>query len=187
MKTLQFIMIIVLTTTSLLAQPREGKKKELSISGSFQNFSSGSSSNSSAALHTSVRLGFFVKGGLELEPEVLLMISSGADPVYVLNGNVSYNFISAGKGVPFLLVGYGFANTVPFLNIPFMKTDFGIGVLNIGGGMKGFLSEDVALRFEYRYQRFTGQGRTIGYGYYSYTQKIDTRIHTVQFGFSVLL
>jgi hypothetical protein len=50
----------------------------------------------------SPRLGFFVYKGLELEPEILFMVGSGADPVYMLNGNISYNFISKGKVVPYI-------------------------------------------------------------------------------------
>ncbi len=187
MKTLRFIFIIALTATSVLAQPREGKSKELSLSGSYQSFSTGSSSGSSSAFLISPRLGFFVLEGLELEPEFLLMLSSGSDPVYMVNGNVSYNFLTQGKGVPFLLVGYGLANTVPVFNVPSIRTDFRVDVLNLGGGMKVFLSEDIALRLEYRYQKFTGQGVIVNYDFFLSTQKVDTRIHIVQFGISVLL
>lgn len=189
MRILRLLMIIALTTISLLSQPREGKNKELSLSGSYQNYSSGSSSGSSGAFLVSPRLGFFVIKGLELEPELLFMLGSGSDPVYMLNGNVSYNFISTGKGVPFLLLGYGIANTIPFFNVPFTKTNFRIDVLNIGGGIKIFLQEDIAVRLEYRFQKFTGQGEmyNYNYSYYTSTQKVDTRINTVQFGFSIFL
>ena len=150
MKTFQFIVISALATMSLFAQPREGKTKELGLSGSYQNYSSGSSSGSTGAFLVSPRLGFYVVEGLEIEPELLFLISSGSDPVYILNGNVSYNFISEGKGVPFILIGYGLANTVPFFNVPTTKTDFRVDVLNAGGGVKAFLKEDIAVRIEYR-------------------------------------
>jgi opacity protein-like surface antigen len=188
-KTLQFLMIIALTASPLLAQPREGKNKELSLSGSYQNYFSESSSGSSEAFLVSPRIGFYVAEGLELEPEILFMFSSGVDPesVYMLNANVSYNFISAGKSIPFLLIGYGLANTVPLFNVPFTKTDRRVDVLNIGGGVKTYVREDIALRIEYRYQKFTGQGGTTNNGYFSSTREVDTRIHTVEFGLSVLL
>ena len=187
MRPLQIVLFAAIAMASAFAQPREGKSKEPSISGSYQNYSSGGSSESSGAFLISPRLGFFVVEGLELEPELLAMFGSGSDPVYMLNGNISYNFISGGKGVPFLLIGYGLANTVPVFNVPAIKTDFKVDVLNVGGGVKAFLREDIAIRFEYRYQKFSGQGETSIYSYYSYTQKIDTRIHTVQFGLSILL
>lgn len=187
MKTLQFMLLVTLTATSILAQPREGKTRELSLSGSYQNFSSGNSSGSSSAFLVSPRLGFYVTEGLELEPEMLLMFGSGSEPVYVLNGNVSYNFVSEGKGVPFLLVGYGIANTIPFFNVPFTSTPFRVDVLNAGGGVKMFLTQDVAVRIEYRFQKFSGKGETVSYGFVSFTREVDTRIHAVQFGLSVLL
>ncbi len=186
MNAIRFALIVTLTATSLLAQPREGKNKELSISGGYHNYSSESSSGSSSAFLISPRLGFFVVEGLELEPEILFMVGSG-DMVYKVNGNISYNFINEGKGIPFVLAGYGLANTVPFFNVPLVRTDFGVSVLNLGGGVKAFLSEDVAIRFEYRYQKFTGEGEEVNLGYFSYSQKVDARIHIVQFGLSVLL
>jgi hypothetical protein len=187
MKTFGLMLIITLSAANLPGQPREGKSKELSLSGSYQTYSSGSGSVSSGSLLVSSRLGFFVFEGLEIEPEVLVMIPSGPDLVYMVNGNVSYNFMSAGKAIPFLLIGYGIANTVPFFNVPMTKTDFSVDVLNVGAGVKIFLHENVALRLEYRYQKITGQGATTMYDFYSYTDKVETTINTVQFGFSVLL
>jgi opacity protein-like surface antigen len=181
-------VVALLAVMSIVSwgQPREGKRVELSISGSFQSYSSGSSSSSSSALLLSPRIGFFVTEGLEIEPEVIFMTGSGTS-VYVLNGNVSYNFLIGGPAVPFLLVGYGTANTIPLFNVPFGKTSFPVGVLNLGSGVKVFLTEDVALRFEYRYQSYKGEGERVNYLYFTYQPKIETRIHSVQFGLSVLL
>ncbi len=187
MKTFQLMMLIALTATALLAQPREERMHELSLSGGYQNYSSGSSSGSSGAFLISPRFGFYVVQGFEIEPEILLMLSSGSDPVYVLNGNISYNFLTAGKTVPFILAGYGLANTVPFFGVPLLRTDFAVGVLNLGGGVKAFVREDIAVRVEYRYQTFSGEGETTISSSYSYTHKVDVRMHTVQFGISILL
>lgn len=186
MKTFCFISAIILVSITLSAQPREGKNVELSLSGSYQNYSSGSGSGSSGALLLSPRAGFFLINGLELEPELLLMISSGSDPAYVLNANLCYNFLLEKKSIPFLLIGYGIANTTPFFNVPFGKTDFKIGVFNIGAGLKIFIDNNVAIRLEYRFQKYSGDDVKNSYGY-SYTTKVDTRINTVQFGFSILL
>lgn len=192
MKTLHVAIIIALSAPVLFAQPREGRTRELSLSGSFQSYSTETSSyyesgsGTASAFLVSPRLGFFVFEGLELEPEILFLFSSGDDPVYVLNGNVSYNFLSEGNGVPFLLIGYGLANTVPFFNVPLTRSDFTIGVLNAGGGVKVFLKEDIAFRIEYRYQLFSGKGKTTYYDFSS-TRVVNTRIHSVQFGLSILL
>ena len=66
-------------------------------------------------------------------------------------------------------------------------TDFGIGVVNLGAGLKAYLTEDIALRIEYRFQKFNGESVVTGPASFSYTDKVDTRIHMLQFGLSVLL
>ncbi len=182
MKSLAAFALLTVLTFPAKAQPREGKTKELSISGSYQSFTSGNSSSSSSAFLFSPRLGIFVYKGLEIEPEVLLMFATGGT-VYVLNANFSYNFVNEGNAVPFLLVGYGIANTVPFFNVPLTRTDFTVDVLNAGGGLKVFLTDDVALRVEYRFQSFRGERTTS----YLYPQKYDVQLHIVQFGLSVML
>lgn len=186
MKLWSLITLVLVTASSVIAQPREGKRFELSLSGSYQNYSTGSSSESTGAFLLSPRLGIFALEGLEIEPELLAMVVSGSEPTYMLNANVSYNVLSLGKGVPFLLIGYGVANTVPMFNVPFGRYDFSMGVFNIGAGVKAFVTQDIALRIEYRYQSFSGEHST-DYGPFSYTSKVETRIHSVQFGFSVLL
>jgi hypothetical protein len=187
MKIVQFIIIIALTVTSLIAQPSEEKNKEFSISGSFQFYSRESNSPIRTAFSLSPRLGFYVVKGLELEPEVLVMFSDGYDPVYMLNGNVSYNFISAGRSIPFVLIGVGIANTVPILNMYIIQKDYISTVLNLGAGVKAYFTEDVAFRFECRYQKFSGQGKLVDIYYYWDQGKVDARIFTIQFGLSVLL
>lgn len=178
MRILLSISVLLLACFPLLAQPREGRTKELSLSGSYQSYSTDGSSQSKEAFLISPRLGIFVFHGLEVEPELVAMLPSGGDMVYMLNGNLSYNLIGGGKEVPFVLLGYGIANTVPLFNVPTWKTSFGVGVLNMGGGVKAFLREDIAIRLEYRYQRFSGKASS---------RTVDTRIHTVQFGLSALL
>lgn len=186
MKTVILAVTTICSTLSVTSQIREGRSNELSISGAYQNISR-PGHGSSGSLLLSPRLGFFVGGGVEIEPEAVLLLGSGIDAVYLLNGNVSYNFPVGPNGVPFLLAGYGIANTVPAFSVPFGKTDYVVGVLNLGAGVKIFFKEDVAVRLEYRYQNFSGKGDTYGTGMYSYTPETDYRLHTVQFGFSVLI
>ena len=184
MKTLPFIMTLTLACT-IYAQPDPEKHLELSLSGLYQSFS-GTSNYQSDAFFISPRLGFQLAKGFEIEPEATLMAAKRLNPVYMLNGNVSYNFITSTKAVPFLLIGYGTANEIPFLQLPSVRTGSWIGVLNIGGGVKGYLSNDVALRVEYRYQKFSGQAQEI-LGNLSYLETTNHEITTLQFGFSVLL
>lgn len=186
MKSITLVLLTVFAASCLFAQPREGKHVELSLSGGYQHFSSDNSDGTGAFL-LSPRVGVFLIEGLELEPEFTLMTVSQGDPMYMVNGNVSYNFRTGGNGVPFLLVGYGISNTVPVFNVPMVRTDFSIGVLNLGAGVKIFITDDVAVRLEYRYQNFTGESEPVNTPYSSYTSKVDVRLHTVQFGLSVLL
>jgi len=184
------MMKIALLTLCLalpsLSQIREGRSRELGVSGAFQNVSRSGGGNSTTSFWISTRLGFFAGGGLEIEPELSALFGSGFDPAYLLNGNVSYNFPAGSNGVPFLLAGYGIANTVPFMNVPLGRVDYMVGVLNLGAGMKIFLNEDAAIRLEYRFQSFSGSGDRSGIVPYTYTPKTEYRLHTVQFGFSVL-
>ncbi|MBI5474452.1 MAG: outer membrane beta-barrel protein [Ignavibacteriae bacterium] len=187
MKPLAKCLLFVAFVLSAQAQPREGKTRELSISGSYQNYSSGSGSSSSSAFLICPRFGIFVVQGLEVEPEFIAMLATGGS-AYVLNGNLSYNVIGAEKVVPFVLLGYGIANTLPLFNVPMTKYEFTVGVLNVGAGLKVFLRDDVALRLEYRFQNFKGeQKQHISGLIYSYARKVDTQLHTVQFGLSLLL
>jgi hypothetical protein len=186
MKLSSILIAILFTAVSLPAQPREGKHKELSLSGSYQNYSSDDGYSSRELFLISPRLGFFLVEGLEFEPEAIVMFTSGYDPVYALNGNFSYNFISQANGVPFLLLGYGVANNVPLVIAP-SRTAYSVDILNAGGGLKIFVKEDIAFRFEYRYQHFWGQRDYTVYGYGTLTDKTDATLHTVQFGFSILL
>ncbi len=186
MKRLVLSLFVVLTATSLSAQPSEGKSVELSISGAYQHLSSDNSSSGSGAFLLSPRLGIFVVEGLELEPEFVLLAAEGNDPMYMVNANISYNFRTHGKSTPFLLIGYGLANTVPAFGVPMFWSDFSIGVLNIGAGAKIFVTDDIAIRLEYRYQHFSGESDTQFFGSVPYTQSINAQMHTVQFGLCML-
>ncbi len=167
-------------TPDTLQPPHRRGKTQLSISLSLQSFSV-MSSNSSTSFLVSPRVGLFVSEALQIEPEGVLLLSTG-DPAYMLNGNLVYNFPGAQNSVPFLLAGYGIANSIPFFNVPFYSLKMMVGVLNLGVGMKFFLAENVALRAEYRFQSFTGEDQTQSYLGYSYTQKTEARLHSFQFG-----
>ena len=175
---------MILCTQVLFAQPGPGKV-EVSLSGSLQSISTGSSKASTNILIVP-RIGFFPVAGLEIEPEAIFLKPEEGEITYVLNGNVSYNFVNPGKAVPFLLAGYGISNTIPLFNVPLVRYDFTVGVLNLGGGIKAMLAENVAVRIEYRFQKFTGE-KQVPVSYGSYVEKADTKMHTFQFGFSVFL
>ena len=185
MRHLVVLIVVVLFVSQSYAQPQPGKV-ELSLSASFQNFGSEDGGESSSNFLIAPRVGFFPYEGLEIEPEVVLLVGEG-DALYMLNGNIAYNFLTAGKTVPFLLVGYGIANTVPIFNLPITDVGFSVGVLNVGAGTKIFIAENVAVRTEYRYQRFSGAQESVFFGTFQFKREVTVRIHSVQVGLSVLL
>jgi opacity protein-like surface antigen len=168
-----------------------GKKFELSISGGYHSYSSDNQSTSSVFL-VSPRLGYFVYKGLEVEPELSAMFGSGGDPAYAFNGNLAYNFHAQGRALLFLLAGYGVANGIPVSGIIAAPINgLTLGVLNLGGGLKVFFSDDVAVRVEGRYQHFTGSREIAGYWLdavpVNQTVSYDVRLFSVEFGLTVFL
>lgn len=97
--------------------------------------------------------------GLAIEPELAVGAIKGEPPAFNLAGNVTYSY---GMGywpvVPFVLVGYGTGNGVPFYQ-PMQRygaaTLSSIEVFNGGLGIKVMtLGGRALLRVEYRYQAF---------------------------------
>jgi opacity protein-like surface antigen len=93
---------------------------------------------------------------------------------------------------PFLTAGYGIGNGIPIMQrlMDRSSDDLDIPVVRVGGGMKIFLSKQVALKLEYRYERYSYENSSsfAYYGYsYSYSQKVISNYHNVLFGISVFL
>jgi len=138
---------------------------ELSFSGtggwvSTTRTMGGQSSSSDAQGYATLaaRCGYYVYEGLSIEPEVALTAMEGTEPAHVLAANVSYTFFPASSTVcPFVLGGVGISNAMPLGPNPIGKTTDAMDVfmLDAGAGVKVFLAESAALRFEYRYQRFS--------------------------------
>jgi hypothetical protein len=185
----QMMIAIVLTSLAAgaYAQPPGGRKFELGLSGGYENYSTGSSGGSSSLFLISPRLGYFVYEGLEIEPELVAAFPSVGDVAYQVSGNLSYNFPLQGKALGFLLAGYGAGNTIPVFGFPggsYQNTT--ITVLNLGGGLKILAADNVAIRLEGRYRKYSGtQEITVMYTYPAFSQKIDTRIFSILFGLSL--
>jgi len=170
LRTIQVLLLGVCAGELVLAQMQEGKDIELSLSGGIQANGFRDPNN----FFISSRVGCDVVKGLKLEPELMSVFASGLSPVYMFNGNVIYNFITNKRSIPFVLIGYGIANTFPFINWPLKEKDFNVGVLNAGIGVKIFLEKGPAFRIEYRFQKFS-------------SPEIEARIYTLQFGSIILL
>jgi hypothetical protein len=105
-----------------------------------------------------VRIGTFLTDRFEFEVEGLLSSAAGGTPGYLLSGLFSYHFHRTGRVrdlSEFLLFGLGVTNTRPVsTNVSFGGGGDIAAVLNLGAGAKLFLAEPVAIRLEYRFQRY---------------------------------
>ena len=84
---------------------------------------------------------------------------------------------------PFILAGYGIGNAAPVYHAFWSRNseNFDVPVLNAGAGLKAFVSERVALRGEYRYQKYE-YDRT--YSDFASVKSTDS-YNNVFFGFSI--
>jgi hypothetical protein len=170
------VMLAMLTRSSSYSQSdtvdeTRGRKTELSFSLSIQSFPDGGGSSHTSGL-IAFRGGFFVYEGPSVEPEFVALF--GGDGV-MANGNLVYNFFANTMNVPYVLAGYGLANTIPTHNVPAVRLSMTRGVLNLGAGVKMFIADNVGIRVEYRFQNF------VDGGVFS-SQRVDQQLHTLQFG-----
>ncbi len=152
----------------------------MSLSADANSFSDGGGSHNQVSL--AFRPGLFIIEGLSVEPELFVGTMKGRAPALNLSGNLSYSY---GMGhnvfVPFVLVGYGAGNGLPFGQPLVRQGNYlsAVTFLNAGAGLKVMVIGGRALvRVEYRYQAF----KTDLYGV-----KGNTYARRLLVGFSVLL
>ena len=197
MKKSLFLVLLLSVVTTSYAQIKDGKL-EISASGAFGSYSSTNISNTHSYdsegityLNTSFKLGYHITSGFEIEPELYSLFMEKAKPSFVISANILYNHnIADTKLYPFFLIGYGLGNSYPLLVIPntYIRNSnkFNVGCFNAGLGLKYFINDYVGLRIEYRYQRYS---HSYDDQYYYNTQNGEYKInvHSVLFGFSILL
>lgn len=105
-----------------------------------------------------LRASYFIFDFAGVETEAMWTAAEGAEASVSIAANaIAALPTSMLKEIsPFVLVGYGVSNAIPFAqNLqPRLSQKLNIGFLNLGGGMRVFLTDNVALRLEYRYQRY---------------------------------
>jgi len=194
-----FAVVVIASASTALAQTQQGAW-EFSVSGSFASLSSKTESSGYGGSHTHesdaenyfsllLRPGFFIIEGLEIEPEIYWGAASGVPPSFSVSGNLSYNLTIPGSRVtPFALAGYGIGNGVPILETLVSRSsdEFNIGVLNLGGGLKIFVTKQVAFRAEYRFQQYS-QETTSGSGSFTTTTNRTYTFHNAFLGVSVFV
>lgn len=197
-------LIAVVAISSLMAPGAMAQERDLGVelsfsgTGGWMSTSSSSSSYSYSSdaqgyLTLVARTGVFVYEGLSLEPEIALTAMEGTEPALVLAGNLSYTFFPPDANVcPFVLVGVGIGNAIPMGPNPIgrMSNALDVFMIGAGAGMKVFLTESAALRFEYRYQRLS-YDYEYTVSYYPTVRKSTTEIaynmHRVFVGVSIFL
>ncbi len=182
-----FVVVLMLSIPAWtsLAQVDKGDK-ELSAAASFEScrWSDSDYSESFTSFRLAGRLGYFFTKNVEIEPEITIgkisedIFDDENKMAYILSCNLAYNFTPDSKSVPFVLAGFGLANTIPYLHdvVIWGSEDETLTIINAGMGIKLFIGKNVAVRLEYRFQHYFG-GEDIG----------DYNFHFGLVGFSVFL
>lgn len=150
----------------------------------------GDDGDMSYAFNISGRMGYLVTRAFEFEPEIIFSTYEDEDPGIVVAANVLYNIFlpEADHITPFLLAGLGWSNSAPLFN----QTNFGDAgrdytLLNLGLGMRFFLSSSSALRLEYRFQRFSTEEERWYFDGYAGGYDPSVSYHNVLFGMALFL
>ena len=168
MKKLAVLFLLFLNFNSFAQM--NGKNKELSFSGSFgalkssyehksPNYSYSSEGDLNFYFLSNIRFGYFLNDHFEVEPEFQFLILERVDPFYSVNANIAYNIhVDSSNIKPFILIGYGLGNTLPLYGSLFYLDSFeremSVRQFNFGFGLKIFVSNNLAIRTEYRFQQY---------------------------------
>lgn len=152
--------ILILAVETLYAQIEKGDK-EFSVAASFMARKAENQEEFATVFNVPIRFGIFATKTIEFEPELLFSKFKEEDTGYVFSANLVYHFNSGHpqqRTVPYIFGGLGVSNTFLFLSNTLYPERYGdhFTVLNLGAGIKQFISKDVALRMEYRFQDFMG-------------------------------
>jgi hypothetical protein len=200
--------LVLLCSAALIASPGLSQTTagnwELSLAGNLGSMQSSHESSWSSNGYTehsssdgdaqtylglNLRAGIFVADGFSLEPELYMLAVMDEQPAFNIGANASYTFDVPNSQVkPFLTAGYGIGNAIPLMQrlLGRQSGDFDIPVIRGGGGFKIFVSKQVALKIEYRYERYTNEDESSSL-YYKSTSKTTMNLHNILFGFSVFL
>lgn len=156
-KMIILLVVFALAGLSTAAAQVVPGKFELGTSASYYNIKFDDEASSMSYLNVPVRFGWYVLGGLEIEPEVQLFVPMGdssGDLAYLAQGKILYNFPLAGVE-PFLGGGAGIGNGLPIYGVLEGDKDIKTFVFTGIAGFKVHLGNSAALRVEYRFNRFS--------------------------------
>lgn len=159
MKKLTAVVFVLLFAGAALASAQALPGRfELGTSISYYNLKFDNEGGGSLSyLSLPVRFGWYIWGGLELEPEIQIFVpmgDDGGDTTYLAQGKLLYN-IAAGKQFElFLGGGAGAGNGLPIYNVIEGGSDYKSFAFVGLGGVKVRIGNSAALRIEYRFNRF---------------------------------
>jgi len=160
---------------------------------SYENTSGGHTSTGESEargyLGMDFRVGVYIVEGLSIEPEIYILAVEKDLPSFNLGANLGYTFTIPNSPIkPFAVAGYGIGNGIPMMQRLMGRTSdkLDVPVFRVGGGLKVFVAKQVALKVEYRYERYSYEHSTTYYTTTS-TSSRTWNYHNVLFGFSVFL
>ncbi len=185
-RTILIIIVIfsVFTFGKAFGQPQKGNT-EFSFSFSYWLINEKGDDSDEVWFNFPLRLGYYITDNIELEPELTLSINDDTDNLdYIIILNFAYNFKLFKNSTLFTLAGIGYGNAINLFSIAANPDDIDISVkaFDLGAGFKNFITPSVAIRTEYRFTNYWGEGKT------RFDKRkildIDTDIHNVFVGIS---
>lgn len=196
MKKLALFYCFLFISVSANAQPVE-RKKELTFSGTIvsskteEKIAGETQTNDQNYGILQCRLGFFITDAFAIEPEVSILVEDHFAPSLIGAVHGSYNTLIDEKVMVFIAPGVGIANSVPVKNSNSIKVTKGpeVFTFSVGGGFKYYLTTEIALRNELRYQVWNWENKTNPANSYSLSDQIQTTRKDLLFlmGFTVIL
>lgn len=193
---LVFALLLPLISVS---QPVQGSK-EISLQGyvTSRDISvkeKGSSSSDSYSDDMTIgslylRMGYFITDNFSIDPELNWGFTDQTSPAFAFSLNGSFHAPLKENLFVFVTGGAGLSNSVPFFNVAVDRytEKFDITMYNFGGGIKYYLTENLALRTEFRYQIYNFEEKEEAWGPYpGYTLETTIKNSSLLVGFSVLL
>lgn len=137
-----------------------------------------------------LRMGYFITDNFSIDPELNWGFTDKTPPSFAFSLNGSFHAPLKENIFVFVTGGAGLSNSVPFLNVSVNRytEKFDIAMYNFGGGIKYYLTENLALRTEFRYQVYSYEEKEEAWGPFpGYTLETTIKNSSLLVGFSVLL
>jgi opacity protein-like surface antigen len=156
-----------------------------SVTSSYYN-NGGSDSESRNYFQLGIIPALYMVKGVSIEPEINILTLESQKPAFLILGNISYTLkLGSSHFFPYVRAGYGVTNSfqVPVTgDLSRFSDRMNIPVLNVGAGLKTMLVENVLLRTEINYRKYSYAEDN---AYYNY--QLDVSSVSMIFGFSFLL